>query len=60
MKVFVPMPEEWPLDPALACLPLVPFQLDFPCQRDLQQDGSAASALAAASFSDESPWSRPV
>lgn len=59
MKVFVPMSDDWPLDPSVAVLPLVPFQLDFPCQRDLERDGSARTVPSSV-LSDGSRASPPA
>ena len=65
MKCFIPMRDDMLYDPAMAMLPLVPFQLDFACLRDMGPDGSeriARDAVAGAesAFSGGSPGYRPV
>lgn len=41
MKVFIPMRDDMLSDPAMAALPLVPFQLDFACQHELARETAA-------------------
>lgn len=63
MKLFVPL-DDYPFDdPAAVRLPLVPFRLDFACQRDLDREGRPLRTNASrgdAVISDECPGDRPA